>query len=170
MSLFVDFFDATIGSILKTKLTLIEVISTTPIHDILNIFKNNEITSIPIYELIEINNSIENPSNSTENTAENTSNSTENSSNSSNNLIVQGKKYIGIISMVDILAFILKIGDDDTSDSLSHQVKYVLGSTQESLSINLSIESEDTPLSVIVEKMSQGKIINYYLFILFIYF
>lgn len=141
MSSFADIFDATIGSIIKNKHNLIEVISTTPLHEVINIFKNNEITSIPIFENIS-------------------ENQQQQQGEEDNKNITQGKKYIGIISMVDILSFILKIGDDDTNDSLSHQVKYVLGSTQESLNINLSIESEDTPLSIIVEKMSQGIITN----------
>ena len=155
MSSFVDLFEATIGSLTSSKQELIEVISTTPIHDILTIFKNNNITSIPIYEFTQQGDQ------QGDQQAQQQGQEATNTENNINPLITQGKKYLGIISMVDILSFILTSGDDDTNDSLSHQVKYVLGSTTESLNINLSIESEDTPLSVIVEKMSQGRRSNH---------
>ncbi len=52
MSSFADLFDASIGSLIECKQSLVAVLASSPVHEVVDLLKQQQITSIPIYEIV----------------------------------------------------------------------------------------------------------------------
>lgn len=123
------FEDIIVESVIDCSQSLVEVRSSSFIGEVLSLFKDKEVSSIPVFE--------------------------------ESSDVPQTKTYIGIISVLDIVAFLLRKRDEDGvafEKSLGDGViKSVIGSTTESsLNISLCMVDVSTPLVEIVNKMSQG--------------
>ena len=67
-------------------------------------------------------------------------------------LVSSQKQYIGVVSIVDLLSFILSGGDAE--ERITSRVVLAIGSTQESMS--LWVESYDRPLYFAMEQFCKG--------------
>lgn len=133
--------------IILHKKYLISIESSITINNVLNLLKDENILSVPIYGL-------------------------EGSWLGSGgvNLIANHRQYIGIISIIDILVYILNHSSNSSNihnfeSILNHRIVDVIGSTNESLS--LWVESPTRPLYYVLEQFCKGyfySIIFYYLF------
>ena len=131
----------TVGGVLEVSQELVEVESSTPICEVLVLFDERKVSSIPIYAT---------PTGCKHTTLCECE-------------APAGKKYIGLISVIDIIAFLLKRHDEECVDfdvlMSETEIRCVIGSTAESsLDIALCIASASAPLSEITNKMSQGVI------------
>jgi CBS domain-containing protein len=136
MSSFLDFFNVTIGTITESKHSLIEIKSSLTILETLVLMRENNISVVPVYE----------PP----------------SSMSTVQYVSQGKEYIGLISLNDIVTFIINVYLNEAEridDCFSTSVYEILGvTTESSIDRPLSIESENTPLSSVIDKLCQGSL------------
>jgi CBS domain-containing protein len=120
-----------VGSIIDYSQSLVEARSCSPISEVLSLFNEKNVSSIPIYQ-----EPVEDES-------------------------LQSKIYVGIISIVDIVSFVLRKHNDEgiAFDTLfsNTSIESVIGSTTESsLEMSLCVVDTCTPLSDIINKMSQG--------------
>lgn len=118
----------TIGDLIINKKHLISVESSTSISLVLNLLQSENILSIAVYGI-------------------------QGSWLGSGgiNLISNHRQYIGIVSILDILIFILK-GNPETV--LNHRIVDAIGSSNESLS--LWVEPPSRPLYYALEQFSKG--------------
>lgn len=125
-----------IGDLVSSKASLLEVPATTSVEDALSILDKFKILSLPVYGApggwIGAGNS---------------------------ELIIGSKQYIGIVSVLDLVAYLFPIPNPWTAggslaERLKAPVTSALGSTNESLS--LWVESESKPLLVLLELFAKG--------------
>jgi CBS domain-containing protein len=133
MSSFLDLFDATIGTITRDKKDLVEIKSSASIKHALRLMADHNVSFLPLYEAPQ--------------------------SDSDVSKVSQGKSYVGLVSICDVIEYILR-GDAEAESvpySLEAPIVEVVGESAESaIDLSLTIENESTPLSSVLDKMSQG--------------
>jgi hypothetical protein len=118
----------TVGDIVAEKRQIIAVEASTPVGTVLNLLKEENILSVPVY-------------------------GTQGSWLGSGgvDLVSNHRQYIGIVSMMDLLSFILR-GNPETV--LNQRIVEAVGSTSESLS--LWVEPASRPLYFALEQFCKG--------------
>lgn len=118
----------TVGDIVAEKRHIIDVEASTSIGDVLNILKEQNILAIPVY-------------------------GRQGSWLGSGgvDLVSNHKQYIGIVSIIDILIFIL---NGNPENILNHRIVDAIGSTLESRS--LWVEPASRPLYFALEQFCKG--------------
>lgn len=144
MSSFLDLFNITIGTITLNKQSLVDISSLSTIGEAFQLIKESNISVLPIYQLVQDNN------------------------DSNNENDKKTKEYIGIISLSDIITYIInryKIEAERINDTLFTSILEIIGSTKESsIDLTLSLERDDTQLSFVIDKMCQGNLIYFHCF------
>jgi len=118
----------TVGDIITQKRPIISVEASTPVGTVLNLLKEENILSVPVY-------------------------GTQGSWLGSGgvDLVSNHRQYIGIVSIVDLLAFILHGNPENV---LNRRIVETIGSTNESLS--LWVEPSSRPLFFVLERFCKG--------------
>ena len=116
-----------VGDLVKDKPPIISVNCMTTIGDTLEILREMNVTAVGVYG--EVGHWLGNPK-----------------------LVCAGKQYIGLISIVDIIAYLCKC--DTVESSLLKHVSNVIGSTNESLTI--WTEDFDRALFFAMEQFCRG--------------
>jgi hypothetical protein len=112
-----------VSELVATKRVLFDVPASTSIGDVLAVLEDEHILSVPVFGT---------PGEWT--------------GAGGSELIIDGKQYIGIVSVLDLVSSILRTYFDQGSvqNALERPVSSVIGATDESLT--LSIETSDKPL------------------------
>jgi CBS domain-containing protein len=146
MASFLDLFNATIGTITASKHELIEIKSSVTVKVALQLMITHQVTVLPIYQP---------PSASSISLSE-----TEDVQPSAAPFVSQGKEYLGMVTLNDIVSFIINVylNEAERIDDCFHTPVYeILGSSNESaIDRSLVIENEETPLSALIDKFCQG--------------
>lgn len=139
MASFMDFFQISLGSLTREKRDLVQLEASSTIQATIEIFNEQKVSSIPIYEISQGTNEA---------------------------FCHDGKSYVGLVSMADIAVYIISleksfVAQDGAGKSvtqcLNDPVREAIGYAAESgMYIGFSIEHDDTPLSKVVERMCVG--------------